>query len=173
MRIDPEEQLQLPLADVLTVIAQGHQSCSLQVEEDHAAYAAASFGEIIPPAGCRASQGREPARLSGYQASRSPARDREASGMYWGFQQMTRIRQALLERPHLDCTIRLHHRKHAEVADAIQCVVAEVDGSGPIIVPLLGPTRCGKTQIFQEHSRGHGRLVAGPGTPSPSSPRRP
>jgi hypothetical protein len=62
---------------------------------------------------------------------------------------MTCFDWALLERPHVDLKIRLHHRKHAEVADAIQLVLAADHGDGPTIIPLLGPTRCGRRKSFK------------------------
>lgn len=66
-------------------------------------------------------------------------------------------------KPVVDLSIRVHHRKHTEVTDALLSALAARAESEPLILPFLGPTRCGKSQVITVLSQRHGRSVAGPG----------
>jgi hypothetical protein len=65
--------------------------------------------------------------------------------------------------PGIDLSIRLHHRRHTEVTDALLSALGARSGGDPLIVPFLGPTRCGKSQVIVALSQRRARVVTGPG----------
>ena len=57
--------------------------------------------------------------------------------------------------------VRIQHRRHNEVLAELKSLIAVAKSYGGAIIPLLGPTQCGKTEVLRDAKTE--RLPAGAG----------
>ena len=60
--------------------------------------------------------------------------------------------------------VRIQHRRHTEVLAELNGLIAVAKSYGGAIIPLLGPTRCGKTEVLADAKTQFGSVRSGPGS---------
>ncbi|WP_027256772.1 TniB family NTP-binding protein [Leisingera aquimarina] len=60
--------------------------------------------------------------------------------------------------------VRIQHKRHNEVLAELQSLTAVAKSFGGAIIPLLGPTRCGKTEVLWDSKVQLNSIRRGPGS---------